>query len=322
MDISPSSNVPIVVLNWNGWDDSIRCISSIYSAENTPLIWLVDNGSDQDLSLQLKEMFPELRIILLGSNYGWAVGNNKAIEIAASEGYDYIYLINNDSIVEKSFLSSSINFINDHIATVGSQILYLNNRKVIFDGEYALTDRDAQESSEVKSAEKVNGAGMLVSIKAYQTVGPFDARFFCYHEETEWCERASKLHGLEVKINLGSIVRHAREGSDISGNSLYYRTRNSFIKTPVRFPNIPNLASNILEKAKDYRQNGNNEKYVVMMCALHDGLNKNFGYRKTYQVTFFTKVLESLYGLEFIRNLFKKGYQLLKTKFKRNKLTQ
>lgn len=314
MDISPSTDVPVVVLNWNGWEDSVQCISSIYSAENNPLVWLVDNGSDDDLSLQLKQMFPELRIILLGNNYGWAVGNNKAIEIASSEGYEYIYLINNDSVVEKGFLSTSINNISNKTATVGSQIIYLNNRKVIFDGEYALDGRDAQESSEIKCVERVNGAGMLVSIKAFQIVGPFDARYFCYHEETEWCERASRLHGLEVKINLGSIVRHAREGSDISGNSLYYRTRNSFIKTSVRTPNIPNLVSNILEKAKDYKVNGHIEKYVVMMCALHDGVNKNFGYRKTFKVTLFARVLESLYSLNFIRELLKRSYRLLKNK--------
>lgn len=318
MDSSLIENVPIVVLNWNGWEDSIRCISSIYSAESNPLVWLVDNGSDENKSSTLKQLFPELRIILLENNFGWAVGNNKAIEIATAEGYEYIYLINNDSLVEEKFLSNSLTGMDADTATIGSHILYLKSRKVIFDGEYAVTDKDAEVSMAIKPAKKVNGAGMLVSIKAFQQVGPFDARYFCYHEETEWCERAIELHGLNVKINLGSIIRHAREGSDISGNSLYYRTRNAFIKTEVREPNVPNLVRKTLEKANNYRLEGNIEQYVVLMSALHDGLNKNFGYRKTFKAKLYTKVLERIYNLPLLRTLAQRGYKLVKNSFKTN----
>jgi GT2 family glycosyltransferase len=294
-------NVPIVVLNWNGWDDSIKCITSIYAAENKALIWLVDNNSNEDRSSELQVLFPELRLVLFDKNHGWAVGNNKAIKVAADEGFEFIYLINNDCLVEKDFLSSSLLVIDDSTASIGSHILSYDNQHVIFDGSYASPNIKPTNSKEVKTTGRVNGAGMLVSIKNFYEVGEFDARYFCYSEETEWCERACQIGGFTIKVNLGSIVRHRNEGSNISENALYYQTRNCFIKTSVRSPYIPDLVDLFFDKVNGYIEQGNEPKVNATLCGLQDGLAGKFGFRTSHKVNLLLKWQCYLYSITVMR---------------------
>jgi hypothetical protein len=302
-------NVPIVVLNWNGWDDSIRCIESIYAAQENALIWLVDNASQEDKSADLQSLFPKVRLILFDKNYGWAVGNNKAIKIAADEGFEYIYLINNDCLVEKRFLSSSLLAMDGNTASIGSQILSYDSQNVIFDGAYALPNTKPSDSTEVKTTGRVNGAGMLVAIKAFYKVGEFDARYFCYSEETEWCERACQIADFAIKVNLGSIVRHRNEGSNISENALYYQTRNCFVKTAVRSPYIPDLVDLFFNKVHDYIKQGKEQKVKAILCGIQDGLAGNFGFRTSHKVDAIIKWQCHLYSSDFMRFVIRSLYK-------------
>jgi len=314
MDTKLVENVPIVVLNWNGWDDSIRCIESIYAAEENALIWLVDNASKEDKSADLKSLFPKLRLVLYDKNYGWAVGNNKTIKIAADECLEFIYLINNDCLVEKGFLSRSLLAMDENTAAIGSHILSYDSQHVIFDGSYALPNTKPADSTEVKTTGRVNGAGMLVAIKAFYKVGEFDARYFCYSEETEWCERACKIAGFAIKVNLGSIVRHRNEGSNISENALYYQTRNCFVKTSVRYPYIPDLVDLFFNKVNDYIKQGKEQKVSAILCGLQDGLAGNFGFRTSHKVNAFIKWQCYLYSSGLMRFVIRSFYRA-RTKF-------
>jgi GT2 family glycosyltransferase len=303
-------NIPIVVLNWNGWDDSIKCIQSIYSAEDGALIWLVDNGSKENRSAELQLLFPRLRFVLLNNNYGWAVGNNKAIKLAKEEGFDFIYLINNDCIVDSLFLSSSLKEMDDKTASIGSQIVSYDGSEVIFDGSYMNAVKEVKETSGTKDVEFVNGAGMLISIDAFYKVGEFDARYFCYLEETEWCQRATKIDGYTIKINLASRVRHRREGSDISNNALYYRTRNYFVKTTVRFPYAPYLIDMTFDMVNIYRKENNDAQVNAMLCGLQDGLANKFGLRTSHKVHRIIKWQAYFYQVFILRFIIRAWYKV------------
>jgi len=187
-DITCTENVkqvPIVILNWNDWEDTISCIDSIYAAENEPLIWVVDNKSDLDKSEDLKKKYPNVIFIMNDKNYGWAVANNIAIDIAKHAGHSHIYLLNNDCLVEAGFLSRSLQQMEDDTATIGSYIVSLDGDSVIFDGEYADGEQAVSRQNILKNTAKVNGAGMLINIAAFYQTGEFDARYFCYQEGTE-----------------------------------------------------------------------------------------------------------------------------------------
>ena len=100
-------SIVIIVLNWNGFDDTVACLESLrcldYSNVKTVL---VDNGSDNEEGLRLKELFPEVHLIANSHNRGFAGGNNDGIQWAMNRGCDFIVNLNNDCLVEPDWLTN------------------------------------------------------------------------------------------------------------------------------------------------------------------------------------------------------------------------
>lgn len=121
----------IIILNWNGANDTIECLESLYAVQDDFFIVLADNGSadnsierisqwaeNEGLKIALfneKDRVPtaqnhELLLMCLNSNYGFAKGNNLAIIAAITSAPDYFLILNNDTIVEPNFLSELTGF--------------------------------------------------------------------------------------------------------------------------------------------------------------------------------------------------------------------
>ena len=90
--------VEIVVLNWNGWQDTIACIFSIQKQDypNFHLL-VVDNGSTDDSVVQIKKAAPAVELLQTGANLGFGGGCNAGIRLALDRGADFVWLINSDS---------------------------------------------------------------------------------------------------------------------------------------------------------------------------------------------------------------------------------
>src|SRR6266508_1972150 len=99
--------VPVIILNWNGWEDTFACLESIRGSDCADEVWLVDNGSAQDRSPECLVMLPTLRVLMLGENFGWAGAYNRALKLAAAEGFEIAYLLNNDTLVSSGFLTAA-----------------------------------------------------------------------------------------------------------------------------------------------------------------------------------------------------------------------
>jgi len=105
-DVQPM--VAIIILNWNGLQDTIECLQSLRaSTYRNVRIWVLDNGSREDPSLALAN-FPEITLLRSAENLGFAGGNNYAAEIALAEQPDYILLLNNDTIVPPEMISELV----------------------------------------------------------------------------------------------------------------------------------------------------------------------------------------------------------------------
>ena len=91
----------IVILNWNNWPDTIATVQAIQTWEAlTPIVWVVDNGSQDDSVERIRRECPAVRLLLSDHNLGFAAGNNLAIRQVLAEGQaTCLLLLNNDAVI-------------------------------------------------------------------------------------------------------------------------------------------------------------------------------------------------------------------------------
>lgn len=133
-----NSNFPkvsIIIVNWNGKEDTLKCIESVLQTDypNYNII-VVDNASTDDSVKYLKEKYPEIIYLENKENLGWTGGNNTGMEYAIKNGADYCFLLNNDIILDKNCLKELIRIAksNKRIGFVVPKVYYHDNPKKIY----------------------------------------------------------------------------------------------------------------------------------------------------------------------------------------------
>src|SRR4030067_3270221 len=107
-----SPMISIIILNWNGLSDTLECLESVKKIDYPSFeIIVVDNGSTDGSATTISRLHPGVVIIETGKNLGFAEGNNVGIRYALNNGSEYIFMLNNDTIVDpqivKSFLEAA-----------------------------------------------------------------------------------------------------------------------------------------------------------------------------------------------------------------------
>ena len=107
--------VYVVLLNWNGWHDTVECVRSLRRMKYgnwRPII--VDNGSTDDSVARLRGSCPGVSIVETRTNLGFAAGNNAGIRFALENGADYVFVLNNDTTVSPDAISEFVAFAESH----------------------------------------------------------------------------------------------------------------------------------------------------------------------------------------------------------------
>lgn len=236
--------VHIILLNWNGWRDTVECVDSCRSlAYPNFRIVIVDNGSTDSSEVILRERFPSIEVIQTGANLGFAGGNNVGILHALQNGADYVWLLNNDTVVEPGTLSALVRVANEHsrIGMVGSKIFYNDNPSILW---YAgavldpcrphllhhrgLREVDRGQYDEICETGYVTGCSLLASRGMIEEIGLLEEELFLYFEDSDWNVRA-KSAGWKIMYAPESLVYHkisASIGGADSPQMLYYTARN------------------------------------------------------------------------------------------------
>lgn len=241
-EIPEGKSVYIILLNWNGLEDTLECIESCRALSYRPAsIVVVDNASSDGSEEVLRCSFPDLAVLQTGSNLGYAGGNNVGIRYALSRGADYVWLLNNDTTVHPEALSELVRVAEaePQAGILGSKILcYADPTLIWFAGGWVQADRgetghiglgvpDQGQFDAVTETGYVTGCSLLVKRAVIEQVGMMDEAYFLYFEESEWCLRA-KRQGYRLLYAPGSIVWHKESVSTrkIAGAWVYYMTRN------------------------------------------------------------------------------------------------
>lgn len=222
--------VAIVLLNWNGLDDTLACLKSLQSITYSNYkIVVIDNGSDNNEAAKIKKEYPNIHLIKNKKNLGFTGGCNQGIEYGLSTGANYILLLNNDTTVKNDFLTKLVSFYKAE-PTAGvacSLILYPDKKTIWFAGgkmflgitRHLMKGIDLQSANLTASAFKsdfVPGGCFLISSKLIKEIGKLDNRYFIYYEDMDWCYRA-KNHGYFAYVVPDSIIYHKKSSSSGEG---------------------------------------------------------------------------------------------------------
>ncbi|NGX47405.1 MAG: N-acetylglucosaminyl-diphospho-decaprenol L-rhamnosyltransferase [Chlamydiae bacterium] len=225
-----SKHVAIIVLNWNGKEDTRKCLISLQALTYPHIeIFIIDNGSTDGSKEVFRKEFPTLRLIETKVNLGYAGGNNVGIEIALKEEFDFVFVLNNDTVVDPGIVEAFLSgFSEEKVGILGAKIYRMdepnrldhlgglwNPKKIDFDyvGYRAI---DGEEYSSSKELDYVCGAALMMRREVLEKVGLFDPRFFLFWEEADFCFRARRA-GFLVKNCPEAKVWHKISASFTGG---------------------------------------------------------------------------------------------------------
>jgi GT2 family glycosyltransferase len=236
-EATTSGNAPdvcVVVLDWNGLHDTLRCVAALLTLDPpVPRVLVVDNGSRVSPREALAKSFAAVELIETGENLGYAGGNDAGIRHALETGADFVWVLNNDAVPAPGALGAMLATMSAHprAGVVGSKIVYADRPEVLWAtwGEITwrqslirLPGHDRPDDGRYdleRSVEWLPGCSLLFRRRALEEVGLFDEAFFAYHEDADWGARA-RAAGWECWYTGRSVVRHAVHGS--SGGVAHY----------------------------------------------------------------------------------------------------
>jgi N-acetylglucosaminyl-diphospho-decaprenol L-rhamnosyltransferase len=223
----------LIVISYNTKDLTLACLRSLYEQTDAHAFEtiVVDNASSDGSAAAIAAFFPQVRLITLEANIGFAAANNLAVEIALGE---WLMLLNPDTVVLDRAVERLVEFAGDH-----PEADVFGGRTVFADGSlnpascwrrptpwsalclslgltrlfprskiFARESYGDWERNNVRTVDIVSGCFFLVRRKTWEELGGFDPTFFMYGEETDFCLRAGREGRRLLFCPAATIVHH------------------------------------------------------------------------------------------------------------------
>ncbi|RJQ33231.1 glycosyltransferase family 2 protein [Candidatus Parcubacteria bacterium] len=226
-----SYDISIIIVNWKVRALLEKCLDSILANKDglNLEIYVVDNDSKDGTSEMIMMEYPEVKVIAMSRNLGFAKANNLAIKQAKGK---YIFLLNPDTQIKAGFFAKIFSYMetNPDVGIVGPKILnedgsvqfsvrrspdmfsqiliMLKLKNILVDNKflknYLWADFDYNKEQEVA---QIMGAAMVIRREVFEQIGFFDEGFFVWFEEVDFCHRAKK-HKIKIKYFPGAELYH------------------------------------------------------------------------------------------------------------------
>lgn len=222
-------DLSIIVVNWNTRDMLADCLVSIL--RHAPLcrfeVIVVDNGSEDGSQAMVRRDFPEVRLLEMQDNLGFAAANN--VGFGAAEGAALL-MLNSDTLVRGGVLQASLNYLQarPQVGAVGCRVLNADGSHQVSAGCYPsqpfllgqllgwsrLMPRVARRAPDrsAASVETLSGCFILMRRAVLDRIGGLDEAFFFFGEETDWCKRA-RAAGFDLHYAPVGEITHLGGGS-------------------------------------------------------------------------------------------------------------
>lgn len=229
-------SVAIVILNWNGKKYLQQFLPSVLATDYPNVRCIIaDNASTDDSVLFLQQQFPEVEIIRLVRNFGFAKGYNEALKEVDA---DYYVLLNSDVEVTSGWLTPMIELLekDKQYAACQPKILAYHKKEIF---EYAgaaggwideygypfargrlfdICEKDEKQYDWEEEVFWASGAVLLIRSEVFHEMEGFDEYFFAHQEEIDLCWRM-KLAGYKIFCCPRSVAYHVGGGTLPKGNS-------------------------------------------------------------------------------------------------------
>jgi GT2 family glycosyltransferase len=210
-------------------------------------VLVVDNGSTDGTADHLRASYPEVKLVELGSNLGFAAAVNRGIAAGDAE---HVAVVNNDLELDPRWLERMVAALRDHpgAGSATGKMLFYDRRDVIdgagdFTSWYAISsprgrgETDAGQYDTPEPVFSACGGAALYRRSALDAVGPFDEDFFAYTEDVDWGFRA-QLAGWTCRYVPGAVAFHMGGGTSarVANWSRYLFFRNTLSMVVKNWP--------------------------------------------------------------------------------------
>lgn len=290
--------VGIILLNYCNYNLTIDCIESIRQStyQNYEII-VVDNNSPDHSGKNLSQQ-EGIRFLQMEENLGFAAGNNRGIEVALSDGCEYVMLLNNDTVIDSNMIETLVSRADANTVVVPKMYYFdVEGRKDIlwYAGgilKYKSSDgihiggkqEDSKQYSIEGEATFATGCCMMIHRAILEKVGLLREEYFMYCEDTDYSIRLNKSNVRILYVPSAKLWHKvsSSSGGEMSKFIVYYVVRNKMYCAIVNKLGMKTYLYIITEtlyrtlKAKLGRYYSN---YSIAPEALMHGLQRKMGRR-------------------------------------------
>lgn len=258
-------DVGIVILNWNGYKDTLECLESINNLDlrGTNLrVLLVDNASSDNSVVEIKNKKSkiknlDIKVLVNNDNLGFAGGNNVGIRYLLKKKVSHILILNNDTLVDKKFVFELVNFTkyNPGYGILSPKIYFAQGYEFhkarykknelgkviwaaggemdwnnVFGKNRGVDEVDQGQYDKSCEIDFATGAAMLVNSKLLNKIELFDEKYFMYFEDADFVTRSTKSGFKNYYVPKAMVWHKVAQSSAIGGNlNDYFITRNRLL---------------------------------------------------------------------------------------------
>ena len=227
--MNADKKIAVIIINWKKYDFTLNCIDSVLksSYKNFKII-LIDNESQNSFPDEINKS-EKIHIIKNKNNEGFARANNQGIKYSIKNGFDYILLLNNDTVIKNDLLDLLIKYSNTSNKKIiqplilnydGSKIWNAGGTINNFFGTFqTLKKGKSFKNFKIKRnfTEWFTGCCVLIDSDVFKDIGYFDERFFAYYEDIDFSIRLKKM-GYSLALMTDSYLQHYESASSKSIN--------------------------------------------------------------------------------------------------------
>lgn len=236
--------VVAVVLNTNRCRDTLECLASLYRNTYPRLdVIVIDNASNDGSLEAIEQAYPQVRVIQLKQNLGYAGNNNIGIRLAVEQGADWVFVLNEDTVSASNCVETlvAVGMADSTIGMIGPMVYHFDEPAVIQSAGGMLTDdwspyliglneSDCGQFADPHEVAWLSGCALLVKREVIEQLGTFDERLFIYWEETDWCLRAAEQNWKLMQVPAAKLWhKGVQRNYQPSPSVTYYFTRNKFL---------------------------------------------------------------------------------------------